>query len=307
MKRICWWLTDLFSRTLESSEREAVRGDLIECGVSGSQALREVVGLVARRQIAQWSDWRLWLTLLGILLPVGMLLSIVSRDLLGISSVYAWLYFQNWSSHLLETRGFWYVLGDSARDVLRRSLDAACLSWSAGFLVGRCIRLCKPRLMGFLLCVMLLFGASEGVPAYLGFLARGVHRVVPVRPEHDPIRALIFYSTILPLITLVIFVALPALWGMHEARKARTVRTVMGKLALGAAWASLVLAVLLVPGLVFLILLNAGMRPETWHGWSGSLKSFIGVLRVAIYWPLAYLLASLVSRRRRTREALTAS
>ena len=52
MTRICWWLADRVSRLLEPDEREAVRGDLEETGAAGGKALRDVLGLAARRQAA---------------------------------------------------------------------------------------------------------------------------------------------------------------------------------------------------------------------------------------------------------------
>ncbi len=61
MKRLCWWLTDLVSKTLESHEREAVQGDLPESGETGTQALLDVLGLTFRRQSALWMNWPPWL------------------------------------------------------------------------------------------------------------------------------------------------------------------------------------------------------------------------------------------------------
>ena len=78
MTRICWWLVDLVSRMLEPDERDAVRGDFTESGENGVQALGDVVGLVVRRQAALWNDWRPWAVLGGLIIPLGMLLSIVS-------------------------------------------------------------------------------------------------------------------------------------------------------------------------------------------------------------------------------------
>jgi len=54
MTRICWWLADKFSRLLEPAEREAVRGDFAELGDSSARVLREVLGLVIRRQAWSW-------------------------------------------------------------------------------------------------------------------------------------------------------------------------------------------------------------------------------------------------------------
>ncbi|MPY90708.1 MAG: PQQ-binding-like beta-propeller repeat protein [Luteitalea sp.] len=50
MRRVSWWSVDMVSRLLEADERDAVRGDLTESGASGERALRDVLGLVMRRQ-----------------------------------------------------------------------------------------------------------------------------------------------------------------------------------------------------------------------------------------------------------------
>ena len=39
MIRLWWWLVDIVSQGLEPDERDAVRGDLAECGETGGQAL----------------------------------------------------------------------------------------------------------------------------------------------------------------------------------------------------------------------------------------------------------------------------
>lgn len=299
MNRICRWLADLLSRALEKNEREAVHGDLIEFGENGCEALRDVLSLIVRRQVAMWSDWRLWLSLVAVIFPVTLLLSVISREILRTASVYSWLYFHNWSARVMESRGFWYVLGQSMQAIFLRSLNVACLSWSAGFILGRYVRLGKPRLLDFLFCIMLLFGAVEAAPAYLGFFFREVHRVLPlppIPPQQDPAAALILYRTILPLISLTIVVALPALWGMHEAQKGRDLQRSEKVVILVAAWASLLVAVLLVPGLVFFLRLSAGLSPDGWF-WPSSLQFFFMLLEGLIYWPLAYFLAMVVTRR----------
>ena len=102
MNRICWWLVDVVSRMLEPGERDVVRGDFAESGESGGRALRDVLGLVVRRQAALWKDWRPWLALVGLIVPLAMLLSIVSRITAGQSATYIWLYANNWDWALLE-------------------------------------------------------------------------------------------------------------------------------------------------------------------------------------------------------------
>ncbi len=62
------------ARGLNAAEREAVLGDLIEANASSRQAICQVLGLVARRQISLWGDWRPWLALVGIVGVSGFLL-----------------------------------------------------------------------------------------------------------------------------------------------------------------------------------------------------------------------------------------
>lgn len=50
MNRICHRLIGFLSRGLEPAEREAVLGDLAESTASGAEKLRDVLGLVVRRQ-----------------------------------------------------------------------------------------------------------------------------------------------------------------------------------------------------------------------------------------------------------------
>jgi hypothetical protein len=103
MNRICWWFVDLVARTLEADERDAVCGDLAESGESGGQALRDLLGLVLRRQAALWKDWRPWLALAVI--PHAMILTRVSRNMADGSAITLWFYTHNWD---------WATLGNTA-------------------------------------------------------------------------------------------------------------------------------------------------------------------------------------------------
>lgn len=60
------WLLRLTARALEAREREAVLGDLAECGLTGARAWFDVFGLVVRRQLLLWTHWRPWFALIGI-------------------------------------------------------------------------------------------------------------------------------------------------------------------------------------------------------------------------------------------------
>jgi hypothetical protein len=88
MTRICWRLAEFASQALQPDERDAVLGDFAESGASGGQALMGVLGLVARREAALWKDWRPWLVLVGLVVPLAWLLSIASRLVADTSAVY---------------------------------------------------------------------------------------------------------------------------------------------------------------------------------------------------------------------------
>jgi hypothetical protein len=75
MPRVCWRLVDILSRMLDADERQAVRGDLAESGDCSGRALRDVVGLIVRRQTGLWAEWQPWLALLGVACLAGVPLS----------------------------------------------------------------------------------------------------------------------------------------------------------------------------------------------------------------------------------------
>lgn len=63
------------SKLLEPMEREYVCGDLEELQLSTPAAFVTIIGLVTRRQLAQWSHWGPWIALVGIAGLVGFSLS----------------------------------------------------------------------------------------------------------------------------------------------------------------------------------------------------------------------------------------
>ncbi|HLJ44731.1 MAG TPA: hypothetical protein VKU01_01900 [Bryobacteraceae bacterium] len=68
-----WWV-ELLARGLSPGDRETVLGDLAEAGETGNQALLSVAGLVIRRQLSMWRDWRPWVAVFGLVVPASFLL-----------------------------------------------------------------------------------------------------------------------------------------------------------------------------------------------------------------------------------------
>jgi len=67
---------NLISRLLDDGEREVLRGDLAEAHISGGQAFRELLGLVARRQAILWKSLPPWIVLFAVIYLLVPLLSL---------------------------------------------------------------------------------------------------------------------------------------------------------------------------------------------------------------------------------------
>jgi hypothetical protein len=220
MNKICWWLVDKVSQVLEPSERDVVRGDFVELNQTGSQALRDVLGLVVRRQAGLSYTLRPWLILVGLVAPLGLLLALVSRRIADGDTVYAWMYFSNLDMDLFASRAFWITLVQTIILVLPDILALICLSWTVGFLLGaqsgRTI-----RVIGAAFGLVLLFGVFVAVPRYTQLQ---IHSL-PVRiqqglerhaADHSAFSSLRFYTLMFPLLVQVLFVLLPTFWGMYN-------------------------------------------------------------------------------------------
>ena len=286
MNRISWWLVDVVSRVLEPGERDVVRGDFAESGETASRALGGVFGLAVRRQAALWTDWRPWVILTGLILPLGMLLSVASRMTAGGSATYLWLYVNNWDWGLLRYAEFWYELRDSVAFVSMGYLILACWSWTAGFVLGSASRRTVP-LNGVLFCFALLIGGLLGAPRYLAFWGQLMNR--PVSPdEHNPVSALAFYRVVLPMIVEAVVVAVPALWGMREGAGAGRLRLLLRLASWTAAAAALAAMAIQQPGVGFM--LAAYRHPEIWQ------SRPVRALQLVVYWPIAYMAAGTIWR-----------
>jgi hypothetical protein len=296
MTRTCWWLVDVVSRALEPGERDVVCGDFAESGESGGRALRDVLGLVCRRQAALWKDWRPWLVLVGLIVPLGMLLSIVSSITASQSATYIWLYANNWDWALLRYAEFWYELRDSLTFLLIRCLPLVCWSWTAGFVLGSLSRRIL-HIYGVLLCLMLVFGGLLGAPRYLAyFFQYNMHR--PISSDtHDPISGLAFYRVMVPLTVQAVLVAIPSLCGMRQGADVRKFPPVLRIVLWTAAIGTLLFLLIQEPGFVFF--LKAFWLQRIWQSWQ------IRWLQQVVYWPVAYLVADAIWRRWHIKESNT--
>ena len=121
------WLVGLVSRLLPPEEREIVQGDLLEAGESTWQSALAVLGLIIRREVALWRNWRPWLAAFGLALPSSFLL-------MGFSLSVSRAYQQLAGGPILHATGIDVRPGFAL--FLCNVLLLAAWSWTGGFVVG---------------------------------------------------------------------------------------------------------------------------------------------------------------------------
>ena len=121
---LAWSLTEVAAHLLHHEEREVVIGDLSEAHETAWRGLLDVLGLVTRRQLLLWKNWRPWLSGFGLALPSSFLLMGAS---VGVSMAF--------QSHT-GPRDF-----NQQLLFLCQVLLLAAWSWSGGFVMGKLSRL----------------------------------------------------------------------------------------------------------------------------------------------------------------------
>jgi hypothetical protein len=227
----------------------------------------------------------------GLVVPLGMLVSVVSRRAAGLSSVYIWMYANNWDLNLLGYRGFWYQFAQSFETIFLVYLTLVCWSWTSGFLLG-CASRGIIRLNSVLFCLMMLFGGLLGAPLYFAFLDQYLHRTLglPSLPDSNaPVFELTFYRVIFPLIVQAIMVMLPALWGLRQGAGVVRGRPLFRALLCAVAVAALAAMLIQFPELGFVL----KMYRRPW------ILQWEARLQFVVFWPVVYLVATSIGRRLR--------
>jgi hypothetical protein len=126
MRDIAWKLIEAIALQLTPQEREIVLGDLIETRQTAWRGMREVSGLVARRQLQLWNDWRAWLAAPGLALPCSFLLMGFS---FAISSDLRNRLVHGWQPGFFSTEPGEFI------SLLCKVLVLLICAWAAGFIV----------------------------------------------------------------------------------------------------------------------------------------------------------------------------
>jgi hypothetical protein len=300
MTRIGWWLVDTVSRMLGPDEREAVRGDFAESGETSGQALRSVLGLVVRRQAALWKDWRPWLALVGLVAPLGVLLSLVCRREAHTSAIYLWLYLNNWTWAYITNPGARLDLIHYSAGIFVTYVTLLCWSWASGFMLGSLSRRTIP-VNGALFCLVVLFAKLLEAPPP----GRNDSNV----DSNDAVFSLTFYSVMFPLILQAVLILLPAVWGMHQGRRLATLPPMLRTILWTFAIATITALAIRNWGWV---LCSTGRFPACmeWALWAGYATQagrppsrHIPALPLALIGPVGYMAATAVRRRWRGKTA----
>jgi hypothetical protein len=204
MTSATWWLVDRMSCLLDHDEGEAVRGDFAEWELTGGEALRSLAGLIARRQAFVWAGWRPWLALLALVAPIGMLLSLASRNWSSGWAIESFLYANNWTWGYLESPGARIDLAQTIGGICLGSAALMVWSWTAGFALASL----APRAVwinGALFCLVVFGGTIASTTTGM----RG----------NDAVFSIAFYRVALPAIVRGLLVLAPAVCGMREGTR----------------------------------------------------------------------------------------
>jgi hypothetical protein len=126
MRNIAWKLIEVMTLQLTPTEREIVLGDLIETRETAWRGMREVSGLVARRQLQLWNGWRPWLAAPGLAFPCTFMLMGFS---FAISSELRNHFVYGWQLSLFSTEPVEAIL------LLCQVLVLLICAWAAGFTI----------------------------------------------------------------------------------------------------------------------------------------------------------------------------
>jgi len=267
MGKVGWWFVDVLSRALPTHEALAARGDLTESAISAGRAVREMLGLVLRRQLGLWGHARPWLALFTIALPTGILLGNLARYWSEGGSAYLWLYATGADAQSLETTVWRFDARQPAALVLWLCLNAVTLAvWA--WIAGAAVRSMAHRA---LLTV---------APAFLAALVLGTVGTISFGGFSDSAPASTYlYGAVVPALLRVCLVALPLLAGLMLDSVSKIVQGARILAALAVA----VLAVRAQPSLEIALL----------GGWTSVLvgrgTARLGLATLMI-WPAVYLL-----------------
>jgi hypothetical protein len=290
-----WWLVDAVSLMLESDERDAVRGDFAESNETAAHALRGILGLVVRRQAELWMEWRPWLALSGVAVPIGLILSFFIRGVTESSAIYTWMYTNWWTWSFLVIPGARIELAANVAWHVLTYVTLASWAWTCGFVLSALSRR-TAWLNGSIFCLV-GFGEFLAIPQYhVG--------------GNSMVFSLTFYRVVFPVTLRTLLVVLPALLGMQTGRRRTTLplfQTVLWAVAIiiltmraAASLQGSVLAEIVNELVTGPYTPQQGYVLVSWDAWLRGMWP-LHLLPFVVMWPVAYMVATASRRRWRSR------
>jgi hypothetical protein len=291
MTRIGSWVVGHLTRLLNEDEREVVRGDLAECDTPTGRALREVLGLVLRRQAALWFAFEPWLALLTVVIPIGVLLSYASRSWAEGAAEEVLLYGRLWDFSYLANPGWRADLISVGARMGAAWLALIGWSWTSGFVLAR---LSRPTawLTVTMLCLVVVMATL------------GTNTIAHLHRHHGPSFQHHMTFAVFPRLLRMFLVIAPVVWGARwGARRGalRLIPTVIGVLLL----ASVTIAAS--RGLESSMSFGRGVVPAD-KGPDGFVVSAddprpLWFLSLVMMWPAAYVLTETIRERETSQES----
>jgi hypothetical protein len=286
MSHVMSWLAEWLSSGLQPDEREAVRGDAEE---RGTAIIRDVLSMILWRQWQAWATAGPWLALFLVVLPLGFVLSLVSRHWAAGISLWLWVYAQNWTSGYLASPGarFDLLAGTAAT-----SADVAALvlwSWIIGCVIAHLSR--RASGLNGLVFVCLVFVGTAGTTT-----------VGIANPANAAVFSLVLYRISVPFAARVLLVVVPLWRGMraggggHSSLWWTAGRTVAATLLIGFTFKELTGALIL--GWISPTPAPGFFGAFWWTRFDAWSLLLLPLFPLAMAWPPAYLLI----RERRQRQ-----
>jgi len=272
-------LTEWLSSGLNPDERDAVRGDADERGLS---VIRDLCSVILWRQWRAWTTRGPWVALAIVVAPLGFVLSVVSRQWAAGISIEFWLYVQNWTSGYLASPGARLDLLSVIATTATTIVALALWSWTIGYVLALLSR--RASGINTILLACMVFAGTTGTTT-MGVL----------NPANAAVFSSTFYRVGVPFAVRVLLVMVPIWRGMRAGRKETRLslwwtagRTVAATLLTATMWRAL-------SGALFLGWISPTPAPgffgafwwARFHVWS---MLFLPLFPLAMAWPPAYLL-----------------
>jgi hypothetical protein len=198
-------LAHTLAATLDPGERAVVLGDLAESRARPSKVLSEIAGLAVRRQLSALAAPGPWVALVVIALPVGALLSHVTRWWADGDAVYLHAYVAGFSWTYVENPGSRRDLVELASRLITQAAALALWAWTTGV----ALRLLSRRAVWVVSFVFALtiFAATLGTTTSA------------FEPWQRPRGESHFYGVVLPRLVRAGLVLVPLAAGARAARR----------------------------------------------------------------------------------------